>query len=232
MSKGKGRAASNQRSNVKNPNNPAFVADRANRIQQGHPNTPATPPKTSAPDPQKAEAVGGSRSARHVGRPAPSFTPAASVSVATMTDREDAQRDDLIASTTFGTTDDTSRLARRSMVGFPGASQATNPFSGVFEATAWLSGASDAGPRPRRCSSDSGGWTRTTAWGLAGRLRISRRGSRGASILWILEIALAPASPGQPAPNPNIAIGRRCATLVVCKRSFRISRHCGARFSG
>lgn len=53
MSKGKGRAASNQRSNVKNPNNPAFVADRANRIQQGHPNTPATPPKTSAPDPQK-----------------------------------------------------------------------------------------------------------------------------------------------------------------------------------
>ncbi|MBK6515722.1 MAG: hypothetical protein IPG04_16890 [Polyangiaceae bacterium] len=53
MSKGKGHAANNQRSNVKNPNNPAYNSDRANRIQQGHPSTPAAPPETTAPDPQK-----------------------------------------------------------------------------------------------------------------------------------------------------------------------------------
>lgn len=53
MSKGKGHAANNQRSNVKNPNNPAYNSDRANRIQQGHPITPAAPPETTAPDTQK-----------------------------------------------------------------------------------------------------------------------------------------------------------------------------------
>ena len=35
MSKNKGHAANNQRANVKNPNNAAYVADRSNRIQQG-----------------------------------------------------------------------------------------------------------------------------------------------------------------------------------------------------
>ncbi len=54
MSKGKGQAANNQRSNVKNPNNPAYVADRGNRIQQGHANVPppatATVTETTAPD--------------------------------------------------------------------------------------------------------------------------------------------------------------------------------------
>ena len=33
-----------QRSNAKNPNNPAYVADRANRIAQGHPDPPPAPP--------------------------------------------------------------------------------------------------------------------------------------------------------------------------------------------
>ncbi len=32
------------RSNVKNPNNPAYVADRGNRIAEGHPNVPPPPP--------------------------------------------------------------------------------------------------------------------------------------------------------------------------------------------
>lgn len=39
--------ATEQRSNVKNPNNPQYTADRSNRIQQGHPNVP--PPATEAP---------------------------------------------------------------------------------------------------------------------------------------------------------------------------------------
>ncbi len=33
-----------QRSNVKNPNNPAYEADRANRIGLGHPAVPPPPP--------------------------------------------------------------------------------------------------------------------------------------------------------------------------------------------
>jgi len=40
----------NQRSNVKNPNNPAYGADRANREQLGHANLPPPPPP---PPPQK-----------------------------------------------------------------------------------------------------------------------------------------------------------------------------------
>ncbi|MCA9626520.1 MAG: hypothetical protein KC766_02585 [Myxococcales bacterium] len=43
MSKGKSKAANNQRSNVKNPNHLSYTADRANRIQQGHKNVPAQP---------------------------------------------------------------------------------------------------------------------------------------------------------------------------------------------
>jgi hypothetical protein len=35
-----------QRADVKNPNNPAYVADRSNRIQQGHPNVPPPPATT------------------------------------------------------------------------------------------------------------------------------------------------------------------------------------------
>ena len=42
-----------ERSNVKNPNNPAHEADRKNRIKQGHPNV--TPPaQTPAPAPKPA----------------------------------------------------------------------------------------------------------------------------------------------------------------------------------
>ncbi len=48
MSKGK-QSANNQRSNVKNPNNPAYGADRANRIQQGHGDGPAVPQVTPQP---------------------------------------------------------------------------------------------------------------------------------------------------------------------------------------
>lgn len=32
-----------QKSNVRNPNNPAYEADRDNRIRQGHTNVPAPP---------------------------------------------------------------------------------------------------------------------------------------------------------------------------------------------
>jgi hypothetical protein len=37
-----------QRSDVKNPNNPAYEADRGNRIKEGHPNPPPPPPKEDA----------------------------------------------------------------------------------------------------------------------------------------------------------------------------------------
>ncbi len=33
-----------QRSNVKNPNHPAYEADRQNQIKQGNPNPPPPPP--------------------------------------------------------------------------------------------------------------------------------------------------------------------------------------------
>jgi len=39
------------RSNVKNPNNPAYQSDRGNRTSQGHANIPPPPPST--PDPKK-----------------------------------------------------------------------------------------------------------------------------------------------------------------------------------
>lgn len=45
MSK-KSKSSSNQRANVKNSNNRAYRADRANRIAQGHPNPPPPPPAT------------------------------------------------------------------------------------------------------------------------------------------------------------------------------------------
>ncbi len=41
-----------QRTNVKNPIHPAYRADRANRIQQGHANVPP-PPKVPAQAPKK-----------------------------------------------------------------------------------------------------------------------------------------------------------------------------------
>lgn len=41
--------ATEQRSNVKNPNNPQYTADRSNRIEQGHPNVP--PPAPQEPQP-------------------------------------------------------------------------------------------------------------------------------------------------------------------------------------
>lgn len=38
-----------QRSNVKNPNNPAYRGDRNNRIEQGHRDVPPPPPPPQAP---------------------------------------------------------------------------------------------------------------------------------------------------------------------------------------
>ena len=46
--------ASDQRSDVKNPNNPAYQADRDNRIGQGHPNPPPAAPRVPAPQPAPA----------------------------------------------------------------------------------------------------------------------------------------------------------------------------------
>ncbi len=47
----KNHTANDQRSNVKNPTNPAYQADRVNRIELGHPNVlpppPANPPTTT-----------------------------------------------------------------------------------------------------------------------------------------------------------------------------------------
>lgn len=46
--------ANDQRSDVKNPNNPAYVADRDNREDLGHPNVPPPPAQPVAqPDPAK-----------------------------------------------------------------------------------------------------------------------------------------------------------------------------------
>lgn len=43
-----------QRSDVKNPNNPAYVADRSNRQSLGHPNvSPAPTPAVQQPAPPK-----------------------------------------------------------------------------------------------------------------------------------------------------------------------------------
>ena len=40
-------SANDQRSDVKNPNNPAYTDDRANRVEQGHPNAPPRAPTTT-----------------------------------------------------------------------------------------------------------------------------------------------------------------------------------------
>lgn len=43
-----------QRSDVKNPNNPAYVADRSNRVSLGHPTVPPAPtPTVQQPTPPK-----------------------------------------------------------------------------------------------------------------------------------------------------------------------------------
>jgi hypothetical protein len=42
-----------QRANVKNPNNPAYEADRNNRIEQGHPDVP-TPPDAQPSTPEQS----------------------------------------------------------------------------------------------------------------------------------------------------------------------------------
>ncbi len=46
----KSQTANDQRSFTKNPNNPAYVADRANRVGLGHADPPPPPPPQ--PDPQ------------------------------------------------------------------------------------------------------------------------------------------------------------------------------------
>lgn len=46
--------ANDQRSDVKNPNNPAHEADRANRERLGHPNVPP-PPAQPVPQPEPAK---------------------------------------------------------------------------------------------------------------------------------------------------------------------------------
>ena len=51
---GKHPSSNDQRSTVKNPNNPAYQADRANRIEQGHPNPPPAAPRAPAPQPAPA----------------------------------------------------------------------------------------------------------------------------------------------------------------------------------
>lgn len=48
----KHHSPNDQRSIVKNPNNPAYEADRANRVVQGHPDVPPPSPQ-SAPPPEK-----------------------------------------------------------------------------------------------------------------------------------------------------------------------------------
>lgn len=50
MSKKGGYTPNDQRSIVKNPGTPAYEADRANRIRQGHPGVPPAAP-TPAPTP-------------------------------------------------------------------------------------------------------------------------------------------------------------------------------------
>jgi hypothetical protein len=51
----KNHSANDARSNVKNPNNPAYSADRTNRIQQGHADPPPAPP----PSPSQGSAEKG-----------------------------------------------------------------------------------------------------------------------------------------------------------------------------
>ena len=43
-----------QRSDVKNPNNPAYEADRQNRTEQGHPNAPPAPRPPPLETPKKS----------------------------------------------------------------------------------------------------------------------------------------------------------------------------------
>jgi hypothetical protein len=55
------------RSNVKNPNNPQYQADRESRLRQGHDNVPpASPdaPRAPQPAPSQGPGGGGSRSGR------------------------------------------------------------------------------------------------------------------------------------------------------------------------
>ncbi|HTN83153.1 MAG TPA: hypothetical protein VL242_05695 [Sorangium sp.] len=55
MSKKGGYTPNDQRSIVKNPGTPAYEADRANRIKEGHPGVPPpAPAPTSAPMPSPA----------------------------------------------------------------------------------------------------------------------------------------------------------------------------------
>lgn len=54
----KSTSPNSQRSDVKNPNNPAYSGDRANRIEQGHANVPPPPaphgtPTTVSTEPKK-----------------------------------------------------------------------------------------------------------------------------------------------------------------------------------
>jgi hypothetical protein len=49
MSKKQGYSPNDQRSVVKNPNNPAYWADRQNRIDQGHPTRPGATPLPPSP---------------------------------------------------------------------------------------------------------------------------------------------------------------------------------------
>lgn len=51
MSTTKQPSPNDNRSDVKNPNNPAYEADQKNRREQGHPNPP--PPAQSPPQPPK-----------------------------------------------------------------------------------------------------------------------------------------------------------------------------------
>lgn len=45
-------SSNDRRSDVKNPNNPAYEADRANREALGHPNVPP-PAQRQTPEPKK-----------------------------------------------------------------------------------------------------------------------------------------------------------------------------------
>lgn len=45
----KTHSPNDQRSIVKNPNNPAYEADRANRVVQGHPDVPQPPVRPAPP---------------------------------------------------------------------------------------------------------------------------------------------------------------------------------------
>lgn len=59
-----------QRSDVKNPNNPQYDADRQNRIDQGHGNAPTTTtpgttnPQPPSPAPSRGPGGGASRPSR------------------------------------------------------------------------------------------------------------------------------------------------------------------------